>query len=531
MATPPRAAPTFKRASGIFGLGNLATDRYNVMLTASYQKEGALYGRDRSFANSGINSFNDTSSGNTFPANVAALDGSFGSVNPSAAGGCLAPYSTLDPNFPNTVCRFDPAPLVTLIPAAERISFFASGKYAITPDVQAYAEASYNRNTTRVIIQPVPLSDQFNIPTNNVLCGQAPYNTVAPGSCVSAIVLAPTSPFYPTGLRAGHHRRRDARPAGSLSRRGERQSRLHRHRRRRRASSPASRALAMGWDFDAAALYSESRVKEVDNDGYPSLTQIMPLLNSGTVNFFGPNTPDVDAALRAANFTGNAYTIKSSLTSLAGRGSRDVYTLPGGPLGLAVGVEGRKEKYDFDASPAIATGDISGYGGNLATVNKTRNVGAVFTELSMPFATGWEADAAVRYDHYEGVGGSTTPKVSLRWQPMPQVLLRTSYGRGFRAPSLQDLYAPQTQGVTPQGADRPAALPDHRRRRQGLRNAVRRHQWRPGHAEARDLEELHPRHRARAGQQRVARHRLLQCPASATPSSTASARPSSLPTR
>ena len=74
----------------------------------------------------------------------------------------------LDPNFPTTVCRFDPAPLVTLIPAAERISLFASGKYAITPDVQAYAEASYNRNTTRIIIQPVPLSDQFTIPANNV---------------------------------------------------------------------------------------------------------------------------------------------------------------------------------------------------------------------------------------------------------------------------------------------------------------------------------------------------------------------------
>ena len=32
----------FKRASGIFGIGNLETDRFNVMVTASYQKEGAL---------------------------------------------------------------------------------------------------------------------------------------------------------------------------------------------------------------------------------------------------------------------------------------------------------------------------------------------------------------------------------------------------------------------------------------------------------------------------------------------------------
>ncbi len=453
-----RGGADFKRASGIFGIGNLETDRFNVMVTASYQKEGALYGRDRSFASSGINSVNDTSSGNTFPANVAALDGSFGSVNPSAAGGCVSPYSTLDPNFPNTVCRFDPAPLVTLIPAAERTSIFASGKFAITPEVQAYAEGSYNRNVTRIIIQPVPLSDQFNIPTNNVLCGQAPYNTVAPGSCVSAIVLNPSSAFYPTGFvqgitggatpdllvryRAAVNGNRDFTDTATAPR-----------------LVAGIKGTAIGWDFDAAALYSESKVKEVDNDGYPSLTQIMPLLNSGTVNFFGPNTPDIDAALRAANFTGNAYQITSSLTSLSGHASRDVYTLPGGPVGLAVGVEGRKERYNFDASPAIATGDISGYGGNLATVDRTRNVGAIFSEVSVPFAKGWEADAALRYDHYEGVGASTTPKVSLRWQPTAQVLLRTSYGRGFRAPSLQDLYAPQTQGVTPQGATDPLRCP------------------------------------------------------------------------
>ena len=31
-----------QRATGIFGFGNLAADRYNVMLVASYQKEGPV---------------------------------------------------------------------------------------------------------------------------------------------------------------------------------------------------------------------------------------------------------------------------------------------------------------------------------------------------------------------------------------------------------------------------------------------------------------------------------------------------------
>jgi iron complex outermembrane receptor protein len=449
---------SFKRASALFGFGNLAADRFNVMMTASYQKEGALFGRDRDFASSGINAINDTSSGNTFPGNIAALDGSFGSHNPSAPSGCLSPYSTLDPNFPNTVCRFDPAPLVTLIPATERTSVFASGKFAITPDINAYAEGSYNRNKTRVIIQPVPLSDQFNIPVSNPLCSQAPYNTTIPGSCVSAIVLTPSSAFYPTGYVQGI--------TG-----GATPDLLVRYRAAVNGNrdftdiAEAPRAVAgvkgatMGWDFDAAVLYSESKVREIDNDGYPALTQIMPLLNSGTVNFFGPNTAAIDDALRATNFIGNAFSIKSSLTSLAGHGSRDIFALPAGPVGLAVGLEGRKERYNFDASPSIASGDISGYGGNLATVDKTRNVAAVFGEINVPVVKGLEVDGAVRYDHYEGVGASTTPKISLRWQPSQQILLRTSYGRGFRAPSLQDLYAPDTTGVTAQGATDPLRCP------------------------------------------------------------------------
>lgn len=93
-------------------------------------------------------------------------------------------------------------------------------------------------------------------------------------------------------------------------------------------------------------------------------------------------------------------------------------------------MEGRKERYNFMSSPEIAQGDIFGYGGNLASVAKTRNVGA-----------------------------STTPKASLRWQPTRQILLRGSFGQGFRAPSLQDLFAPITTGVSSQGLSDPLRCP------------------------------------------------------------------------
>ena len=36
-------------------------------------------------------------------------------------------------------------------------------------------------------------------------------------------------------------------------------------------------------------LHSASQVREHNNDGWPVLTKLLPLLNSGTVNFFGDN--------------------------------------------------------------------------------------------------------------------------------------------------------------------------------------------------------------------------------------------------
>jgi iron complex outermembrane receptor protein len=449
----------FKRATGTFGFGNLASDRFNVMLVTSYQKESALFGRDRGdFAGKAydVTNTNDTTSGNTFPGNIIPADGSGGTTNPSAPD-CPGPYAFNDPLFPPDRCRYDPSPSVTLIPDSERVSLFASGKYAITPEIQAFAEASYNRNKIRTVIQPVPLSDQFNIPLQNALCSMAPYNNTVANACVSTFLLTPASIYYPTAFATANY--------------GGTPDLLVRYRAALNGNrditdiSEAPRFVAgvkgaaIGWDFDVAALWSQSKVREKVNDGFPLLTQLMPLLNSGLVNPFGPSDPAVEAQVRATNFTGDAYSIKSSLTSLGGKASREVMQMSAGPLGVAFGGEVRKEKFDFSSSQALQDGDVSGYGGNFLPTKRSRNVGAVFGEVNIPVVKDLEANFAVRYDHYEGVGSSTTPKGSVRWQPIPQVLLRTSYGKGFRAPSLQDLFLPLQTSVTPVGLSDPDRCP------------------------------------------------------------------------
>jgi iron complex outermembrane receptor protein len=425
------------------------------------QKEDALFGRDRDFASVGYNTEagNSTSSGNTFPANNASLDGTVPSSNPSAATGCVAPYSFLEPGRGTASCRFDPAGLVTLLPATDKAGLFASAKFTLAGDFEAFVEASFTRNKQRTVIQPVPLSDQFTIPPNNPLANTAPYNdTTITAQPSSTIILQSTSPYYPTafvqGITGGATPDLLVRYRAAVS--GNRDITDTSQAPR---LSFGVRGSAAGWDVDSAFLYSASKVTEQVNDGYPVLSQILPLLNSGNVNFFGANTPEVEAQIRATNFLGEAFNVKSTLTSVAGKASRDLMNLSAGPLALAVGAEFRREQYDFQPSTELAQGDLAGYGGNIAAVDRSRGVASAFGEVSVPVVKGLDVDAAVRFDRYAGVGNSTTPKLSFRWQPAAPVLLRGSIGKGFRAPSLADLYAPQTQGVSQTGLDDPLRCP------------------------------------------------------------------------
>jgi len=447
-----RGGADFKKVTGRYGFGDFDKDRFNVLLVGSIQKEGSLVGGQRDFARSAINTEagNDTTSGNTFPGNIAAADGtSFaGSANPTNPT-CPGPYAVKSPLTGGAnSCRFDTGPFVTLIPETERYSFFGSGRLAITNDIEAYAEAGYNRNKIRTIIQPVPLSDQFALPPNHPLFNVAPYNGAA------TFLLQPSSPFYPTayvqGLTGGSTpdllvRYRDAANGN----------------RDITDISEATRFVlgtkgsVSGWDFDANFLYSESKMREQVNSGYPAYSQILPLLNSGLVNPFGPNSPDIESQIKATEFHGDAFNIKSSITGVQAKVSKELFQLPAGPLAMAVGAEAREERYLFDPNATIQTGDISGYGGNFLTTDKKRTVNAVFAEMSIPVVKGLELNPAVRFDHYEGTGNSTTPKLGLRYQPTKEVLLRGSIGRGFRAPSLQEQFLPQTTGVSVNGLNDP----------------------------------------------------------------------------
>jgi iron complex outermembrane receptor protein len=447
--------------TGAYGFGSLEKNRFNVNFLATYQKSDAIYGADRDYAKRGFNVSpdsasdvnNDTTSGNTFPANIATQAGR--TIGNPLAGNC-GPVSVTDPFFPPTVCRYDPSPAVTLLPGAENWTVMGSARYAVKDNLEAYAQLSYTHRDIFTQIQPVPLSDQFALPPTNPLFNVAPYN----GS--STFLLRPTSPYYPAGYIAanGFDPTQPVLVRYRAWESGPRQTRDVAETPRIVLGLTGS---AAGWDYNASYLYTSSKLTESVEGGFPILTRILPLLNTGQVNPFGPSTPDVQAQIRAANFNGDTYVNTVTLQSLQASASKELMRLAsGGPLALAFGAELRREGYDAQPSQLLLQGDLAGYGGNQAVVDVTRNVYSAYGELSAAVLKELELGAALRFDNYQNTGSKTTGRLSARYQPSAGVLLRGSAGLGFRAPSLSDLYSAQTTSVSTNGVSDPLRCPTTR---------------------------------------------------------------------
>ena len=484
-----------KGISLIYGYGDLHKDRFNFMVSASDQRQDPLWGSDRSFSSNGLsaNTINfgyDATSRNTFPGNIT-IPG-VGRVNPAFPG--CAP-SSFDPNFDTgtvaqgqnfSQCRFDPSPYVPLIDKAEHQSVFTSFKYQITDNMQAYLEASFNRNIINNREQPSPVSDQFALPNvapfQNPLANIYPYNDAlfngggtpgtTPGStAVSRILITPANPFYPFSYVANALTANGlpvpltnaAYPILNVNYRtfynGGRDLTDSTQTPRATLGLKGTVSAFLDWDYDLNFLHSANEVTEHDNGGYFIQSQLLPILNNqsgpgpagvGPIPLLSGTQPTAQqiAAMQATNFLGDAWINRTYLDSISGKVSADLFNLPGGAAGVAIGAEGRKEKFEESTNPLIQTGDISGYGGNILPTAKQRNVYAAFGELDMPIFKMLEADLALRFDKYEGTGSKINPKVGLRFQPIQQVLFRGSISKGFRAPSLTDLFAPNVQTVT-----------------------------------------------------------------------------------
>ena len=129
-------------------------------------------------------------------------------------------------------------------------------------------------------------------------------------------------------------------------------------------------------------------------------------------------------------------TATSTLTYFSANASRPIAPLPGGDLALALGADARFTRLDNPGEPYATEGDILMDGSFYA--KGTQDVYAAFAELSAPITHRLELDAAARVDHYNTAGTSFTPKFGVKWKVIPQLALRGTFSRGFRAPGIAE---------------------------------------------------------------------------------------------
>jgi iron complex outermembrane receptor protein len=72
---------------------------------------------------------------------------------------------------------------------------------------------------------------------------------------------------------------------------------------------------------------------------------------------------------------------------------------------------------------------------------KTRTIRYLFLQDIWSFSENWQLTAGIRYDDYSDFGDTQNPRLALVWQMTDGLTTKLLYGRAFRPPSFQELYA------------------------------------------------------------------------------------------
>ncbi|RSZ58305.1 TonB-dependent receptor [Massilia atriviolacea] len=203
------------------------------------------------------------------------------------------------------------------------------------------------------------------------------------------------------------------------------------------------------YDYKVGLTRATSESESTLGNGYSYTAPLAAALGSGLINPFlkAGQTQSQQALdlIRGASAAGVVlYGGKTTLTAFDASLSGEVYTLPAGPVMAAVGTDLRKEAYKFN-------GDLRNIAERRAILNApfddvnalpqvSRDIRAFYAELLVPVTKELDLTLAARQDHYSGFGNTLNPKVSFRYQPSAQWLVRGSYNEGFRAPAFNQLF-------------------------------------------------------------------------------------------
>jgi iron complex outermembrane recepter protein len=452
---PQKAGGSTNSASIGYGIGNLGKDGWNVYGTLSFKNRDFINGDQREYNKRIIGGLSNS----TFPANYQVANG--GAYYSPLAPTCNAP--NLIPNAASNApgCRIVTPPFVSLSPASETVSGLLKGTFDVNPDLRLGAEVFYAKNAVETKIAPVPYGGYWINPGT----------TYFPTAALTKPGYSAT--FDPYGLNGQAFNNPSTQFANPVNLQqggvlvwwrdlinGPRSDKSTGEQYR---GMLTAQGTAASWDYKVALAYNHTQNDRELTGGYANGDVIGEGLIRGIINPFGAQTPEGLALIQGAALKGLLSTSIGKVTSLTVNAGRELGDWFGAtrPVQIAVGGEYRSEDYrDFNHREfAIAVSSSTGVDPD-AKSEGTRKVSAVYTELNVPLTKQLEITASARYDKYSDFGNTTNPKLSFRYQPTKEVLLRGSASTGFRAPSLYELNASTGFTNTGSGFNNPLNCPN-----------------------------------------------------------------------
>jgi iron complex outermembrane receptor protein len=230
------------------------------------------------------------------------------------------------------------------------------------------------------------------------------------------------------------------------------------------------------WGYDAGFRYSQ--IKNTTTGTQVSISRFNRIMNQadpifnpasseyiGTTTAFNPfgdfrvpipsNAASVEfARVRPVDIdTSKLATVDATIYTT------DLFDLPAGGIGFAFGGQFRRESLKENPDQLNINGDIAGNSA-IATAVGGRKSYAIFVETSIPIFSeknaipGFHAldiSAAGRYEEFRNNNTNVAvPKIGTRWQPIDDSLtVRFTWGKGFREPSLEELYSAPISDIQP----------------------------------------------------------------------------------
>jgi iron complex outermembrane receptor protein len=286
-----------------------------------------------------------------------------------------------------------------------------------------------------------PGSAELRLPV--YICPTGVPSAIGNNGCTAATpgaILNPNNPFAAQGFTA----RILGRPLSNLNTYNETRSRVY------RAAAGVSGTLWDNWDYriDATGMHTDLNRRA---EGYFYINNLLTAIAQGTINLVNPQNnsqAQLDFVAPDSNILAQSdlYSIQASLgTTLFQIGGRDVQFGFGGQI--------RYESVNAPSGNPDYNGPTQRYFSfNAFGTVGNRTVYGAFFEINAPILDILEVNASGRYDSYSSGQSHFSPKIGVKFTPIPEIALRATYSQGFRIPSFGEANALPTTGFVTAGA-------------------------------------------------------------------------------